>query len=88
MAEEKGPTEFEKPALDRSTTEESGDAIDEKQLLRKIDWHLIPGLGLLLMLSFLDRSNGNHSFLSSFTFRSSFLQLEMLLSKVWRQIYT
>lgn len=39
-------------------------AIDEKKLLRKIDLHLLPGLCILLLLSFLDRSNG--TFLSSF----------------------
>jgi MFS family permease len=43
-------------------SEEGGDAIDEKKLLRKIDWHLIPGLTVLFLLSFLDRSNGSPSF--------------------------
>jgi len=42
-------------------TEEGGDAIDEKKLLRKIDWHIVPGLTLLFLLSYLDRSNGNLS---------------------------
>jgi hypothetical protein len=64
MVEKNEQMVFEKSTLDRSTTEESGDVIDEKQLLRKIDWHLIPGLGLLLLLSFLDRGNGNYSILS------------------------
>lgn len=37
---------------------ESGeDAIDEKKLLRKIDWRLLPPLTFLFYLSFLDRSN-------------------------------
>jgi hypothetical protein len=35
---------------------ESG-AIDEKALLRKIDWRLLPAVGVLYLLSFLDRSN-------------------------------
>ena len=30
----------------------------EKQLLRKLDLHLLPVLTLLYLLSFLDRSNG------------------------------
>ncbi|KAF9647256.1 MFS general substrate transporter [Thelephora ganbajun] len=37
--------------------EEDGDPIDEKKLLRKLDWHLLPGLTFLFLLSFLDRSN-------------------------------
>ena len=41
--------------------EEGGDMINEKKLLRKIDRHLIPGLTVLFLLSFLDRSNGNSS---------------------------
>ena len=45
-------------------TEEGGDAIDEKKLLRKLDWHLVPGLTVLFLLSFLDRSNGSPSFAS------------------------
>jgi hypothetical protein len=32
--------------------------ISEKALLRKLDWKLLPGLTLLYLLSFLDRSNG------------------------------
>ena len=31
--------------------------IDEKNLVRKIDWRIIPGVVLLYLLSFLDRSN-------------------------------
>ena len=33
------------------------DAINEKKLLRKIDWRLLPILTFLFYLSFLDRSN-------------------------------
>jgi len=42
-------------------TEEGWDAVDEKTLLRKLDWHLVPGLSVLFLLSFLDRSNGSPS---------------------------
>jgi len=53
-------------------TEEGGDAIDEKKLLRKLDWHLVPGVTVLFLLSFLDRSNG----IPTFSFPSSaFLSL-------------
>jgi hypothetical protein len=31
--------------------------IDEKKLVRKIDWRILPGVILLYLLSFLDRSN-------------------------------
>lgn len=32
--------------------------MNEKALLRKIDWKLLPAVGILYLLSFLDRSNG------------------------------
>ncbi|KAI9780929.1 MAG: hypothetical protein M1816_002621 [Peltula sp. TS41687] len=35
----------------------SSDAIDEQKLVRKIDWRIVPGVVLLYLLSFLDRSN-------------------------------
>ena len=31
--------------------------IDEKQLMRRIDWHVVPWLALLYLLNFLDRGN-------------------------------
>lgn len=42
-------------SLDSDTNPEG---ISEKALLRKLDWKLLPGLTLLYLLSFLDRSNG------------------------------
>jgi len=36
---------------------------EEKALVRKLDWALIPGLTFLYLLSFLDRSNGQSPFL-------------------------
>ncbi|TFL02118.1 MFS general substrate transporter [Pterulicium gracile] len=45
--------------------------IDEKKLIRKIDWALIPWLSLLYLLSFLDRTKdlgmGNTQYLSTLT---------------------
>lgn len=64
MSNEKGQTKIDEASSDRATDESGLDAIDEKKLLRKLDWHLVPGLTLLFLLSFLDRSNGN-SFLCS-----------------------
>jgi len=37
---------------------------EEKALVRKLDWALIPGLTFLYLLSFLDRSNGQSLFFS------------------------
>jgi len=69
--------------------EEGGDAIDEKKLLRKLDWYLVPGLTILFLLSFLDRSNGNPSLSSPcLPFISPFFQLEMLVSRVSPQTHT
>ena len=42
--------------------EEGVGAIDERKLLRKIDLHLLPGLALLLLLSFLDQGNSGLSY--------------------------
>jgi hypothetical protein len=46
----------------RTDTSESSDeevaSINETSLLRKIDLHLLPAVGILYLLSFLDRSNG------------------------------
>jgi len=36
----------------------SGGAIDEKKLMRKLDLRLLPAVSILYLLSFLDRSNG------------------------------
>lgn len=54
----------EKTVRDRSGDEESDDSftnptgINEKSLVRKLDFKLLPPLTLLYLLSFLDRSNG------------------------------
>lgn len=40
-----------------NSTDSSDEEIDEKKLLRKIDYALIPWLGILYLLSFLDRSS-------------------------------
>lgn len=34
------------------------DVVNERALLRKLDWRLLPAVGVLYLLSFLDRSNG------------------------------
>ncbi|KAF3024803.1 hypothetical protein E8E14_009040 [Neopestalotiopsis sp. 37M] len=49
------------PVLDDQTpsdTETAGPKISEKALLRKVDAYLLPAVGILYLLSFLDRSNG------------------------------
>lgn len=32
-------------------------AIDERKLMRRIDWHVVPWLAVLYLLNFLDRGN-------------------------------
>ena len=61
MSEEKERVKVEETNSDHATVE-SGDGIDEKKLLRKLDLHLLPGLTILFLLSFLDRSNGDYPF--------------------------
>ncbi|KAM0585923.1 hypothetical protein ACHAP6_005788 [Verticillium nonalfalfae] len=41
--------------------------IKEKALIRKIDYKLLPALGLLYLLSFLDRSNAGNEYLTGLT---------------------
>lgn len=48
---------IDKLALAPGVTAESFAHLDEKKILRKMDWHLIPMLALLYLLSFLDRGN-------------------------------
>jgi len=57
MPEEKERTKIEETNSDHAT-EEGGDGVDEKKLLRKLDWHILPPVTVLFLLSFLDRSNG------------------------------
>ena len=53
------------PATDGSeTSDNQGDVpvaeINEARLLRKLDIRLLPAVGILYLLSFLDRSNGDN----------------------------
>lgn len=50
-----------KPAIESPSTSDSESAgynISEQSLLRKLDARLLPAVGILYLLSFLDRSNG------------------------------
>jgi hypothetical protein len=43
---------------DEAGTVDSSSPVNEKALLRKLDLRLLPAVGVLYLLSFLDRSNG------------------------------
>lgn len=69
VCDERPPFENEKEKLDilekasppittSSSSISDGDGINEKAILRKLDYKLLPPLTLLYLLSFLDRSNG------------------------------
>jgi len=49
-----------KPPSSPNLSDETGTAtpVNEKALLRKLDLRLLPAVGILYLLSFLDRSNG------------------------------
>ncbi|KAL0573731.1 hypothetical protein V5O48_008227 [Marasmius crinis-equi] len=53
--------------LERVDTASSLTSAKEKALLRKLDIHLLPGLVILYLLSFLDRSNAGNQYLTSLT---------------------
>jgi hypothetical protein len=55
IAIDKGPGSDAPSFSDESIENPMG--INEKRLLRKLDYKLLPGLTLLYLLSFLDRSN-------------------------------
>jgi len=46
------------PVTTSSSSISDGEGINEKAILRKLDYKLLPPLTLLYLLSFLDRSNG------------------------------
>lgn len=60
MALEKAPVERPDPSLnsDSDTEAIAQSRVNEKALLRKLDWRLLPAVSVLYLLSFLDRSNG------------------------------
>ena len=47
------------PFVDSGEDFEASYGVNEKALLRKLDFKLLPAVTLLYLLSFLDRSNGN-----------------------------
>lgn len=59
MVELEKSREHEAPpaASDYSDNEVENDAVSEKKLLRKLDRRILPGVSVLYLLSFLDRSN-------------------------------
>ncbi|KAK4038879.1 major facilitator superfamily domain-containing protein [Parachaetomium inaequale] len=54
---DKKPKDESDPPSGSELEDTEADAVDEKALLRKIDWRLLPAVGILYLLSFLDRSN-------------------------------
>ncbi|KAG4412405.1 hypothetical protein IFR04_014447, partial [Cadophora malorum] len=54
---EKGLTDSSAPSLSSEEAFTNPSGINEKALVRKMDWKLLPPLTLLYLLSFLDRSN-------------------------------
>ena len=59
--EKKTPSELRRDEAGGSSSEPEDDGlpeVNERSLLRKIDGTLLPAVGILYLLSFLDRSNG------------------------------
>ncbi|KAG9495425.1 hypothetical protein J7337_013671 [Fusarium musae] len=52
---------------DEAGTIDSSSPINEKALLRKLDLKLLPAVGILYLLSFLDRSNAGNEYLTGLT---------------------
>lgn len=66
-------------------SKETVDDPDDKKLLRKLDLHLIPGMTLLYLLNYLDRSNIGHAKLNGLTtsLNLSSIQYNTCLSVVY-----
>ena len=63
-----GEVDGEKDSIAGSHDGVSWTAVEEARVVRKVDWHLLPGLTLLYLLSFLDRANvGNARILGLLT---------------------
>ena len=60
MAQKRNPYGDDTPDCTTELSDgiEFTEEINEDKLLRKIDHHLLPAVGILYLLSFLDRSNG------------------------------
>lgn len=63
--------------------------INEGALLRKLDRNLLPAVGILYLLSFLDRSNGTTSPISDsvYNLADGGIQSAMRESKAWRRTW-
>lgn len=73
------PPQAGEPQRDDLVTTDSDEearGIDERALLRKLDAHLLPAVGVLYLLSFLDRSNGKY-LLRRYNHRRRELELTM-----------
>ena len=62
----------------------SSSSVNEKALLRKIDRQLLPAVGILYLLSFLDRSNG---WFTLFAFPFGFLTFVLYSSLSFMNMY-
>lgn len=69
VEETKGQQEIDSPTV--SDNESAGYSISEKSLLRKLDARLLPAVGILYLLSFLDRSNGKYTSHDFVTYKDS-----------------
>ena len=64
--EDSGGDVEKRPALDSDRPDgpaavDAASSVNERALLRKLDLRLLPAVGILYLLSFLDRSNGTHA---------------------------
>ena len=48
---------YSPPATHSNATEYEFDQVEEKRLIRKIDWRLLPILGALYSIALIDRTN-------------------------------
>src|ERR1700760_504786 len=86
----------ESPDLGRTQSPESdleSTGVNEKSLLRKLDWKLLPAVSVLYLLSFLDRSNVANARIEGLTagmiiIPSNYLELksEIRSSHDWKPI--
>ena len=59
--DEKVPDQAPSEGSEDIAVVEDGSSINEKALIRKLDFKLLPAVTILYLMSFLDRSNGIES---------------------------
>jgi len=68
---------YSSPATDSNAADYAYDQIEEKRLIRKVDWRLLPILGALYSIALIDRTNVSSNPFLVPVFRETLLRREL-----------